>query len=647
MANNRIIRYIGAIAVGTVLMVVPSCTDTWDDHYGYDPSSGVTQTLWDLISSNPEYSRFADIVRHSKYYKDNTHDVPTYTYEDVLKSTQVTVWVPSNSVFTEEEYQKWLQMCESEDKTQGYNVQQQFLGNHIALWRHNISAPGVDTVKMINGKNLEFDKGGRTLEGLELGEEYNVPAVNGVLHSLKGIAPFRYNFYETLKYKEPMTKFGKYVVGKDTTYFNAGASIEGVPDEYGHPTYVDSVYTTSNRLFEWPYYLPDDGAEKWQMYEEGFGARINNEDSVFVMIMPNDAAWDAAVALLEPSHLYAKSYVNKEKGNLGTTERITFTDEEVDSIKKMSIEMDIISPLVFNIHKQPKRINGTEMWTIESFKEYKGDCGNTNPKSPDYLLNTFMDTLRNVGDWDKTSLFDGEAIEMSNGLAYEVSSWNFPKEYYTPDVEVEVENSGVFYNIDDRNNYKLGYSSKRYSFSNENFKDLTELYGSVSRNDFYHLVGTSQEAVPKVEIKLKGNNPNAYVPNAEVMSGKYDIQVVLVPHWYIDVANASRVDNFYLNPGSAEMTNLFATNKYKFTVTVRYCDGKSNSDQKKTFKDILSDGVKVDTVTVGEMDFPFSYKNMRFAYPTLIIEGSTGSKDVKNGYRYDLVIDKIILRRKD
>ena len=52
-------------------------------------------------------------------------------------------------------------------------------------------------------------------------------------------------------------------------------------------------------------------------------------------------------------------------------------------------------------------------------------------------------------------------------------------------------------------------------------------------------------------------------------------------------------------------------------------------------------------VTVGEMDFPFSYKNMRFAYPTLIIEGSTGSKDVKNGYRYDLVIDKIILRRKD
>lgn len=273
MANNRIIRYIGAIAVGTVLMVVPSCTDTWDDHYGYDPSSGVTQTLWDLISSNPEYSRFADIVRHAKYYKDNTHDVPTYTYEDVLKSTQVTVWVPSNSVFTEEEYQKWLQMCESEDKTQGYNVQQQFLGNHIALWRHNISAPGVDTVKMINGKNLEFDKGGRTLEGLELGEEYNVPAVNGVLHSLKGIAPFRYNFYETLKYKEPMTKFGKYVVGKDTTYFNVGASIEGVPDKYGHPTYVDSVYTTSNRLFEWPYYLPDDGAEKWQMYEEGFGDR--------------------------------------------------------------------------------------------------------------------------------------------------------------------------------------------------------------------------------------------------------------------------------------------------------------------------------------------------------------------------------------
>jgi len=166
MANNRINKYIGAMAMATVLIAVPGCTDTWDDHYNNELGTEATQTLWDLIKENPDYSRFADIVRHAKYYKDNTHAVPTYTYENVLSGGQVnTVWVPDNSVLTEQEYLKWKQMCLSENPVDGYNVQQQFLGNHIALWRHNISEPGVDTVKMINGKNLEFDKTKKDIRG--------------------------------------------------------------------------------------------------------------------------------------------------------------------------------------------------------------------------------------------------------------------------------------------------------------------------------------------------------------------------------------------------------------------------------------------------------------------------------------------------
>ena len=67
MANNRIRKYIGAIALGTVLVAVPSCTDTWDDHYTGDPDSGVTGTLWDMIKDNPNYSRFADILKKSEH----------------------------------------------------------------------------------------------------------------------------------------------------------------------------------------------------------------------------------------------------------------------------------------------------------------------------------------------------------------------------------------------------------------------------------------------------------------------------------------------------------------------------------------------------------------------------------------------------
>ncbi len=60
------------------------------------------------------------------------------------------------------------------------------------------------------------------------------------------------------------------------------------------------------------------------------------------------------------------------------------------------------------------------------------------------------------------------------------------------------------------------------------------------------------------------------------------------------------------------------------------------------------EGKKVDTITVAtDFEFPFSYKNMRFSYPTLIFEGATSKTDAKNGFVYDVVIDKIILRRKD
>lgn len=683
MANKRINRYIGAIVLGAVLTAVPGCTDTWDDHYNSDGSvSGTTATLWDVLKDNSDYSRFTEILKNAKFYKDNTHPVSTYTYADVLASGQVnTIWAPDNNVLTESEYQKWMDMLTATDAegnpdvTAGYNVQQQFIGNHISLWRHNISEPGIDTVKMINGKNLIFDKTAFTLQEVPLdatesGKTYNIPAVNGVVHFLKGIAPFHYNFYEYLKFRNPITKLGQYVVSKDTTYFSASSSIEGLPDENGNPTYVDSVYFTSNRLFEGTRYLPATGAENWQMYDQGFGARIQNEDSVFVMLLPTDAAWDAAYEMLKESHKYASVYEDKTKGDLNVPATQTIIKGlDADSLQRISIGMDLVSPLVFNIHKQPK-IGSEKMWTLEDFIARKGDNGMPDVRD-NYLLNTYGDTLRNVGAWDKTSLFDAEPVDMSNGIGYEVSSWNFPKEYYTPDVEVEVEGSGMFYNTQSTK-FKIGTDSRYYSFSNETYSKITDIYGKVSRGNFYRFAAPGPTAAPKAEIKLFGNNPNAYVPNAQVMSGNYDIQIVVVPHWYIDIANAAMIDDDFFvkdtivtyNEETGLNDSLFVptseintdyvksladVNKYKFKVSVTYNEDKSKD---KTLslnsKGYDYDGLKVDTITVAEdFNFPVSYKNMRFSYPTIYIEGNTGKTDAKNGYIYDLVIDKIILKRKN
>jgi len=669
MANNRINKYIGAIVLGTALSAVSGCTDSWDDHYDGDGSaSETTASLWDMIKDNPEYSRFADIVRKARYYKDNTHPVSNYSYEDILNGGQInTLWVPDNNALTQEEYQKWMQMLESGDMTDGYNVQHQFLGNHIALWRHNISEPGVDTVKMINGKNLYFDKSNMTFEKVPLAE-YNIPTANGVMHVLKGVAPFRYNLYEYLKFGKPQYKVSQYVVGQDTTYFSANNSIEGLPDENGNPTYVDSVYLTSNMLFETRYYARE---EQWQMAKEGFGARINKEDSAFVMLIPTDAAWDEAYAKLAASHKYASVYDDKYQNDGSEGSAIT-QKINVDSLTKMSIEMDLISPLVFNVHKQPKGI-GEPLWTLEKFQKEK-ELLDDKTNSKKYMLNTFNDTLRAIGDWKPSDLFNVEPVEMSNGLAYEVSSWNFPSQFYTPDVEVEIESNGMFYNVGKQSantGTAWGSNSKKYSFSNLTFKEITDVHGHVSNNNFFYLQKQSASKGPFVEIKLFGNSPTAYVPDAQVMSGKYDIQIVFVPYWYRDLAMEGKIEDYFYKFEETEIVNpedesdvttvrtkigideeaiaqIASTGKYYFSAYVSYANGTSEKKKVSLAKNLTYNGLNVDTITVKEnFEFPYSYKNMRYSYPTLILESTTTDKKTKEGYVFDIVIDKIILKRKD
>ena len=245
-------------------------------------------------------------------------------------------------------------------------------------------------------------------------------------------------------------------------------------------------------------------------------------------------------------------------------------------------------------------------------------------------------------------------------------------------MEVEIENTGIFYNIiqGEGKNYKVGSASGRYTFSNDAYKDITSVYGRVSNNNFYHLAPYSANAGPKVEIKLKGNSPTAYVPNAEVMSGKYDIQIVFVPRWYLDIALASSIDDDFYNMKTDTLVNdtivdgielsdttfvntkdglntavidsIAKLNQYSFKVSLTNNNGTADKAQVLTSKSTYT-GLKVDTMTIYEdFEFPVSYKNMRYSYPTLTLEWVKPSKaPAGEAFVFDLIIDKIILKRKD
>ena len=143
--------------MGTALMAVPSCTDTWNEHYQAEDAYTATESLWELLEARKELSNFRSIVSKAKFYRDETHpaytingeDTVFYTFKDVLNANSpVTVWAPTNDALTAEEWQKFEEMAEND----GYNLQQQFVGNHIALYRKTMTKSGKETLRLINSK---------------------------------------------------------------------------------------------------------------------------------------------------------------------------------------------------------------------------------------------------------------------------------------------------------------------------------------------------------------------------------------------------------------------------------------------------------------------------------------------------------------
>ena len=620
---KRIQKYIGAAIMGGIVLAFPSCSDIIDDHYhpGDDPAA--TETLWDIISQNAEYSRFKSIAEKATFYRDETHPQANYTFKDMLEGSMLTtVWVPANDAFTDAEYQKWLDMAGSEN---GYTVQQQLMANTMTLWRQVATGGGVDTLTMLNGKKMVFDKNQFLMQEVPL-DKKNVAATNGTLHSVHTLLPFKNNLYEFLKDKtnaesNSMSVFHDYLVENDTTYFSENNSIEGNPDIDGNPTYVDSVYFTTNAMFASTHRFPSEtNTDQYLTYDESFGANIIGEDSTFILLMPTDNAWNSAYQKLEKYYNYAPKYVDKQKQDQGTSN--IFLPKagllNTDSLKEKNIMMDIASPLCFNLHYQPNAAGQIGRWHLDEFLAEKG-------QSAEYFLNTFGDTLRTDENWDKTTLLDGKQVDVSNGVGIVKDEWNFPAKLYKPDLYVEVDYRSFF------NTSNAQGTSQSFSFSNSAASAWVDSVGRVSEDNFYFLYPQSASSNPRFDFKLVGTDGENR--ESEVMSGKYDIYVVMVP-------------NFYMTSSD---TIVGDTVKHKIRATISYCNG-AETGREATLQSATIDynGEKVDTLLLFEdFEFPYSYKNLRFSYPTLQLTTNTSAADRRSGYSNAICIDRFILRSKD
>lgn len=682
--KHGISKYLGALLMGTAMMTVTSCTDTWNEHYNAtddSANSAATETLWELLEQNPELSRFKAIAEKAVYYKDEEHPSYTtnennekvpYTFKDILSApTPLTVWAPANSALTEQEWADLEAMAEND----AYNLQQQFMGNHIALFRKNMTRTGSETIKLINNKFASLDYDNATIQGCGIFKDAegkalkDIAATNGLLNVIDKKNDFFYNLYEYIKYSGEVPSFGKYLVARDTTYFLESASIEGLPDENGNPTYVDSVYFKDNLMCYTRVYNPttSDAEDGWMSSVKMLNASINTEDSAIVMIVPTDVAWESATNMLAPYYNYTTTYPDMSKTILAASSDKTVDIygarrgfvcgkgyETVDSLQTVNIEMDITSPLAFNLSSQPQ-VNG-EVWTMEKFI-------NGGYRNCEYLLNTQGDTIRDVYEevdgvktlvFSKNDLFEGPGVKemkkMSNGYAIITDKWNFSAYYYKRDIDFD---ANVYYVYDKDPNVR----TNEYEINNSLNEDWIDQFGRCREQSFLYVSHAISTSNPWIAVPLYGNKnfKSSFFSggNAYVMSGKYDVYFVMVPDWY---RNVRTIDTEEV-PDMEDPTWQAKVKKNKLICTLYYWDesliGKSSLKYDKQIKitsdEVVYEGLKVDTLLVmSDVEFPYSYQNLLVSYPVMKIESKPSNSDVKSGgFSRAFCIDRIILKSKE
>ena len=646
-------RILGAFMMGTALMAVPSCTDTWENHYNAENTDSADKTLWELLEEREDLSSFRNIVSKAKYYRDegrpaftmNGTDTVFYTYKDVLSgNSPVTVWAPQNDALTDEEWEKYEKMAEEEP----YNLQQQFISNHMALFRKTMTASKEksDTIRLINSKFATIDYANGLFQNSKVLEK-NIGATNGLLHVIETENEFLYNLYEYIKFSGVVNTFREYLVARDTLIFLPGSSIEGLPDANGNPTYVDSAYIQDNFMFHRTSYDPTgvDSEGEWMNAMKMFYADINTEDSAYVMIVPTDRAWEEARTRLAPYYKFADTYprmsrlVDNPESKIGISidkaQRGFLSGLEygtVDSLQKVNMDMDIIYPLVFNARTQ--RGNKGKPWrTAQDFMDGYENC--------EYLLTTTGDTIRDIKDengtviWYKKSLFENgrvELKEMSNGIAILTDSWNYRHDYWMRDIDIEA--NYPYYIVDP------GTRTQIEDINNTVAAEWIDNYGRCSEQSYLHVLkGNSYSDANSLVFRLEGSK----FGQANVMSARYDIQIVVVPNWYRNTEE------------EPEKPTKIAKNRFRCTLYYWDENTKDKSSygyayqEKVACPDVEYDNAKVDTLTLLEdFQFPVSYRNQRYAYPLLEVKTSVSrTENLKGTYTNEYKIDKIILKCKE
>lgn len=580
-----------------VLLGFTACTD---DHFDIQPSTvSGSNTIWQNVEANADLDSVAMILRRCKVMKSQTDKSAKQTYAELLAtSQQLTAWLPKNGTFNAKQYLDELDsaaVLRAKDEMAGtraeYDVANRFARNHIARFNYE-SNMGEQRIALMNSKIVNYNAGEGTFNGVKLdAANANILSSNGMLHVLDGESQFAYNIFERLQVDSRFAKIYGDIDKYNVYTFSASSSTQGSMNHNGSMEYVDSVWSRTNSLIS--------------------DARLNDltdEDSLFVSVIPTDAAYEAARQKLQGLFKYAKSYnyawdeSKRDWTNKGTN-ALKFN---TDSLTTYNVTDRILSASSFSVgynSEGPVTTSNPQAFlnhvlTADSLNTnvglviYNKDKGNVNP------------------------IFDGQtaddAIKASNGYIFAVDNYNYDPSYsFIQKI-----------NINGRNTAQVtGSTSEQAQYvtlDNEN-QNAEVNVDALGVDNFYYYFPVSGNSLLNIDFKLN-----------RVISTKYKISIVLLP-------NRVNINNI-----RAEEDGTIIEEKPVFDVQIRDDKGSVIG---KAVKNVSVDQNKVEKKVLWEaFEFPYAYYGLPSGYESFpVLRISMSYAQQRKGKCKALSIAKVIL----
>lgn len=580
-----------------VLLGFTACTD---DHFDIQPSTvSGSNTIWQNVEANADLDSVAMILRRCKVMKSQTDKSAKQTYAELLAtSQQLTAWLPKNGTFNAKQYLDELDsaaVLRAKDEMAGtraeYDVANRFARNHIARFNYE-SNMGEQRIALMNSKIVNYNAGEGTFNGVKLdAANANILSSNGMLHVLDGESQFAYNIFERLQVDSRFAKIYGDIDKYNVYTFSASSSTPGSMNHNGSMEYVDSVWSRTNSLMT-----------------DARLTYLTDEDSLYVSVIPTDAAYEAARQKLQGLFKYAKNYnyawdASKRDWTNKGTNALKFN---TDSLTTYNVTSRILSASSFSVgynSEGPVTTSNPQAYlnhvlTADSLNSaralviYNKDKGNVNP------------------------IFDGQtaddAIKASNGYIFAVDNYNYDPSYSF------IQKMNIYGHNTAQITGSTSEQAQYVSLDNENQNAEVNVDALGVDNNYYYfpVSGNSQ-----LNIDFKLNN---------VLSTKYKISIVLLP-------NRVNINNI-----RTEEDGTIIEEKPVFDVQIRDDKGSVIG---KAVKNVSVDQDKVEKKVLWEaFEFPYAYFGLPSGYESFpVLRISMSYAQQRKGKCKALSIAKVIL----